>query len=200
MSSDVSYSRVLIGLLKGVLYRSDDPTLWHVLLERQSSAREHFAIMGLEIVLDDGEGCAYLRQAAQAEGEPALPRLVPRRPLSYPVSLILVLLRKKLVELDTKGGDTRLIVSRDDIVEMVRLFLSPSMNEARFVDRIDTHINKIVELGFLRRLPGQDGQIEVLRILKAYVDAQWLDDFEKRLASYLAHAVSSLAADDREPT
>jgi hypothetical protein len=38
------------------------------------------------------------------------------------------------------------------------------------------------------RLRGQDDQFEVRRILKAFVDAQWLAEFEQRLAAYGAHA------------
>jgi hypothetical protein len=46
-------------------------------------------------------------------------------------------------------------------------------------------------LGFLRRLKaggtlggGPGAVFEVRRILKAFVDAQWLADFEQRLAAY----------------
>jgi hypothetical protein len=33
---------------------------------------------------------------------------------------------------------------------MVRVFLPATSNEARLTDQIDAHINKAVELGFLR--------------------------------------------------
>jgi hypothetical protein len=46
-----------------------------------------------------------------------------------------------------------------------------------------------VELGFLRRMRGTDDALEVRRILKAFVDAQWLDTFQQRLADYHAHLV-----------
>ena len=38
---------------------------------------------------------------------------------------------------------------------MVRVFLPPTSNEARLIDQIDAHINKVVELGFLRQAEGQ---------------------------------------------
>jgi hypothetical protein len=116
-----------------------------------------------------------------------LPRLVARRQLGFPVSLLLALLRKRLAELDAKGGETRLIVSRDDMVDMLRLFAPDASNEARLTDRIDAHIAKVVELGFLRLLAGHADQYEVRRILKAFVDAQWLHDFDERLAAYREH-------------
>jgi hypothetical protein len=66
----------------------------------------------------------------------------------------------------------------------MRLFLPDTVNEARLMDRIDSHINKVVELGFLRRLRGQADHFEVRRILKAFVDGQWLHEFDQRLAEY----------------
>jgi hypothetical protein len=142
-------------------------------------------------MFDEAEGYAYLRQRPRSLEEANMPRLVQRRPLSFPVSLILVLLRKKLAEFDATGGDTRLVVSREDIAEQMRLFLTETANEARLLDRMETHLNKVVELGFLRRLRGQDSQYEVRRILKAFVDAQWLDDFGQRLDAYASHAASA---------
>lgn len=183
---------VLVALLKGVVYQEGDVALWQSLLTVQARVREYVAVLGLELFLDESEGHAYLRQRALVEGEPALPRLVPRRPLTWPVSLLLALLRKKMAELDAKSGETRLIVSRDEIVELVRVFLPATGNEARLIDRIDAHIEKVVQLGFVRRLRGREDLLEVRRILKAFVDAQWLQQLDDRLAAYRAHAAADL--------
>ena len=181
-------SAVLIPLLKGVTYRADDAAHWGALLQLQARVRDHAAVLGLELMLDEAEGYAFLRSRPEPEDEaaPRLPRLVARRPLSFPVSLLLALLRKKLAEFDAAGGDTRLILSREQVVELMRVFLPEGSNEARLIDQVDTQLNRIVELGFVRRLRGQDGMFEVQRILKAFVDAQWLADFDARLATYRA--------------
>lgn len=192
-------SPVLIALMKGVSYREQDPGLWQALLNLQARVREHVVVLGLDLVLDEAEGYAYLRQRPAGEGEPELPRLVARRPLSYPVSLLLALLRKKLAEFDAASGETRLILSRDEIVELVRLFLPQTANEARLLDRIDGYINRIVELGFLRRLRGGENLFEVGRILKAFVDAQWLHALEERLAGYRARLAAAPAEEDAVP-
>ena len=99
--------------------------------------------------------------------------------------------RKKLAEFDAGSDQTRLIISRDDIVDLIRVFLPDASNETRLIDQIDSHINKVIELGFLRRLKGsvtldseKSGNFEVRRILKAFVDAQWLAEFDERLARY----------------
>jgi hypothetical protein len=181
-------SLVLIALMKGVAYRDADPALWQALLALQARVRDQVQPFGLDVILDETEGHAYLRQRPVAEGEPELPRLVARRQLSFPVSLLLALLRKKLAEFDATSGEARLILSRDAIADMLRLFLRDTANEAKLADRIDEHINRIVEMGFLRRLRDPGDGFEVRRILKSFVDAQWLAGFDQRLQDYRAHA------------
>nr|VFJ58964.1 MAG: protein of unknown function (DUF4194) [Candidatus Kentron sp. DK] len=177
---------VVIPLLKGVIYQEDNPGLWGALLTLQASVRDYVAVLGLELMVDEAEGYAFLRsrQVSDEEEGAAIPRLITRRQLSYPVSLLLALLRKKLAEFDAGGSDTRLILSRDQVLELIRIFLPAGTNEAKLTDQIDTTLNKIAELGFIRRLRGQGQMIEVRRIIKAFVDAQWLADFDARLAEY----------------
>jgi len=179
-------SLIVIQLMKGVMYQESDPRLWSVLLTLQPRVRDYVSVLGLALILDEAEGYAFLRSREQPEGEPALPRLVARRPLTFPVSLLLVQLRKKLAEFDASAGSTRLVLSRSEIVDMFRMFMPESSNEARMVDQIDTHINKVVDLGFLRHLKSTDS-FEVRRILKAFVDAQWLSDFDERCRLYQEH-------------
>ena len=193
---------LLVSLLKGVLYRDDAADLWNNLLHLQARVREHAGVLGLELTLDDAEGYAFLRSRPDAEDESGArtPRLMARRQLSFQVSLMLALLRKKLAEFDAGGDDTRLVLPRDEIVEMVRVFLPESSNEARVTDRIDGHLNRIVELGFLRRMkaPGAEEAFEVRRILKAFVDAQWLAEFDAKLAEYRAALDGGSITDDSE--
>ena len=180
-------SVLAVALLKGVLYREADERLWSALLNLQSRVRDYVAILHLELVLDEAEGYAFLRSRAVDEdpAAPKAPRLVARRPLSFPVSLLLALLRKKLAEFDASGG-TRLVLTRDEIVQLVSVFLPTGSNESRIVDQIETHINKVVDLGFLRVLKASGGPpgYEVRRILKAFIDAQWLAEFDSRLENY----------------
>ncbi|PWV71799.1 DUF4194 domain-containing protein [Halomonas sp. A11-A] len=187
LSGERRFSLVLIALMKGVLYQDRDPGQWQDLLDHQARLRDHLAPLGLSLMLDEAEGHAYLCQRADDDENP-LPRLVRRQPLSYPVSLLLALLRKKLAEQDAGGDEPRLILSREQLQEMLALFLADTSNEARLHDRLDGHINKVVELGFLRRLKGEPPRFEVRRLLKSFVDAQWLAEFEQRLADYREHA------------
>jgi hypothetical protein len=195
MNHEYLLGQLLVGLFQGVLYRENDEALWHRLVELQARVREHCATIGLDLVLDEAEGYAWLRQQSARAGVQPLPRLVQRRALTYPVSLVLVLLRKRLAEFDAAGEGAVLVVSRDELADQLKLFLPDTANEARLHDRIDAHLNKVVELGFLRRLRAHEGEFEVRRILKAFVDAQWLGEFEQRLAEYVEHGASASTED-----
>lgn len=180
-------------LLKGPVFRDQHGRAWEALLALRARVQDYVGIMGLDVVIDEAEGYAFLRsQPDDPDADPRSvpPRLMPRRSLSYPVSLLIVLLRKRLAEFDAGSGDARLMVTRDQVVEMIRTFLPSGNNEARLVDQIDTYITKAVDLQFLRRAKHQEHVYEVQRIIKAYVDGQWLADFESNLARYAAPATT----------
>ncbi len=187
-AAEPDLSVVVTQLMKGVLYRETHEKQWRQLLALQAQVRDYVRVIGLTAIIDESEGYAFLRSRPELDDEegPVVPRLIPRRALSFHVSLLVALLRKKLAEHDAKDGDSRVILSRDQIVEMVRLFQPESSNEARLVEQIDAQINKVIELGFLRKLPGDQQIFEVRRILKAFVDGQWLSEFDQRLAEYAA--------------
>ena len=150
-------------------------------------------MLALELAIDEAEGYAFLRSKI-AEDDETIPRLVVRRPLSFQVSLLLALLRKKMLETEAAAGGTRLVLTTDEIAELLRVFLKDTTNEAKLVQGIEELITKVVNLGFLRKLKTADPSsdvYEVRRILKAFVDAQWLADFDTRLAEYRAVVASN---------
>ncbi len=175
---------VVTRLFKGVLYAENDEKLWQSLLGLTSHVRDYVSVLGLDLVLDEAEGYAFLRSKDDPDG--TLPRLIARRSLTFHVSLLLALLRRRMMEFDINSSEVRLIMTGQEIADMVSVFLPESSNEARVLDRLGTDIKKVVELGFLRKLKGQSDTYEVARILKAYVDAQWLEEFDARLADYRA--------------
>jgi len=188
MTDTRATASAVIRLMQGVVYRETDEDTWLTLERAGAGVRDHFATIGVDVVVDEDEGYAFLRSRPEVEGEEALPRLVRRRSLTYAVSLLLVLLRKRLVEFETMGGEGRLVLSTEKIVEMLRLFQADSTNDARLVDSAETTIKKAADLGFLRPLRGERDQWEVRRILKAYVDAETLHDFAGKLREYAGKA------------
>lgn len=138
-------SAVVVPLLKGVIYQEERPAMWDALLVLQARVRDYVAVLGLELALDEAEGYAFLRSQPESDdpATPRVPRLVARHRLSFPVSLLLALLRKKMAEFDAGGGDTRLILSLDDVVELIRVFMPAGSNETRLMDQVETHLQSI---------------------------------------------------------
>lgn len=196
--SELDLPLVVTSLMKGVVYRDTHEKAWRHLLQLQNQVRDHVATIGLVVVVDESEGYAFLRSRPdEPDDERAVPRLVPRRSLSFHVSLLLALLRKRLAEFDAGSAETRLFLTREQIVDLLWVFLPSTSNDARVVDQIDALTGKAVDLGFLRR--AGDGTFEVRRILKAFVDAQWLADFDARLAGYAAQFTEPAGDHGTEP-
>jgi hypothetical protein len=186
--SSAPLGSTLVALLRGVVDRTEDARLWHAVVELQAPIRDHLAVIGLDLVVVDDDGYAFLRQRPPQDDAHEAPRLMPRRPLTHPVSMVLVALRKRMSENDAGGGDQRLIVSRDEIGDMVRVFLPDTAAETRFRSRIDTYLGQVERLGFIRALKGRDGEYEVRRILRSFIDAQWLQDYSDRLEKLAGQA------------
>jgi hypothetical protein len=187
-TDELALSHLIVPLLKGVVYRDQHEQTWRLLTELRAAAADHVRVLGLALVVDETEGFAFLRtlpESAYPEEADPPPRLIPRRQLSFHLSLLLALLRRRLAETDAEGSETRLILTRSEIVDMLWHFQPAAANEARLVDRIDQHIDRASKMGFLREVKGQSETWEVRRVLKAFVDAETLDDFEKRLDEYL---------------
>ena len=187
-----SLSPIIIHLLKGILFRNQHPVLWNDLLELQSQVLDYVKVIGLDLEIDDTEGYAWLTQIIPDENEKnPLPRLIARRPLSYPISLLCVLLRKKMVEADNSGAETRVIVSRQELINTMLVFMPEKSNEAQINASINATINKVVELGFLRKLKNDTENLEIQRIISALVDAEWTADLNKKLEIYQQYVQST---------
>jgi hypothetical protein len=184
---------VLVHLFQGPVERDRAPETWRDLVAQQHYIKPYCAVIGLDVHIDEADGFAFLRQQALDEsadvgGQPSLPRLIARHNLSFRLSVLLVLLRKRLLELDAGGGETRCVVAHGTLVEEMRLFWPASANEAKTVEQIGGVVNQAVDLNLLRRLKTEPAAYEVRRLVKALVDAQWLANLDTKLAEYRGFA------------
>lgn len=187
------YGVPAVYLLRGVLYRHQQEEAWELLLRYRRRLQDYFAVLQLELLVDEAEGYAYLRQQRLDEEEEEnsaqrnFPRLISRRPLTYPLTLLCVLLRKRLLEFEAEGNDVRLIVSAAEIVDMVKLFWDESgTNERKREDKIHQQITRLVDYGFLQPLGKESNKYEVNRILKAYITIDKLKETLEKLKAYAA--------------
>ncbi len=172
-------------LLKGLFYKSDNENAWLEMIERSRGImNDYFDVIGLSLEVDEVEGYAYLKTIEPDEDAQPLPKLINARELSFKVSLLCVLLRKKIVDFEMQNESSRAVVSKEDILESLLLFLPQKFNEVKLHKEIETTIKKVEDLGFLKKLKSSENSYEIKSAIKAFVDAQWLSDFDVKLQEY----------------
>lgn len=194
-----AYSRDILAvqatLARGPLYREDSPALWRTLTAHTAAVADYFTGLGLTVTVADDDGYAYLKQREVDDEHDAPPRLVRRHALSPGVTLLLVALRRALADFDAHSADPRLVLSREQIIEMLEPQAQTRTNEAATTDAVVGHINRVVELGFLRRL--DDNAYEVRRIIKDVVTATWLAGYEQRIAGTSTHSTGTAGVEEQ---
>jgi hypothetical protein len=175
------YSDALISLLKGVVYDTNE-NIWKKIINYENDIKNYFKALKLDLYLDKSEGYAFLKQSELNDDEKEL-RLIDKKQLSYPVTVLCVILRKILLEADLSGTNTKVIVEKEKIKEVLKIFLPDSYNEVKFYDKIDEYINKVIDYGFLKKLK-EPGKYEINRIVKAKISADVLSNIEKELIEY----------------
>ena len=172
-------------LLKGLFYKSDNENAWLEMIERSRGAMsDYFEVIGLSLEVDEVEGYAYLKTIEPEEDTPPLPKLITARELSFKVSLLCVLLRKRVVDFEMQNESSRAVVSKEELVESLLLFLPQKFNEVKLHKEIESTIKKVEDLGFLKKLKSSESSYEIKSAIKAFVDAQWMSDFDTKLQEY----------------
>lgn len=171
-------------LLREPMYR-EDGELWLTLRDEQDEIRHYFRQIGQQLVLDEGEGYAFIRQL-EIEGEERVPRLVQRRALSYLATLLLTALREEFLRFDSSASDsTRLVKTRDELRNLVFDFLPETTNQVRDIARVDVAITRLGELGFVRQLGAAERDaFEIMRIVKARLSPADLETIKQRLLNH----------------
>ena len=180
-SKEYEFSQAVILLMKGAIQRDEQQKLWNIIMEQQAKISDYVAKLGLFLIVDKTAGYAFLRQDDNTE----LPRLVNRHQLGYGLSILLIMLRKGLGEFDSINGSSYLLMTRKDIQLKLKSFYPSITNETRYINEIDRNIRRAMELGFLREVPGDSDTFEVRELIRSFVTAQWLKDFDDRLQDYM---------------
>lgn len=173
-------------LFREPIYREDAED-WLTLRGHHDEIRRYFRDIGQELVFDEAEGYAFIRQL-EFESDDRVPRLVQRRPLSYAATLLLVALREEFLRFDASPGDSaRLVKTRDQLRNLVADFFIETTNQVRDTGRLDTAIKSLADLGFIRPLnaPTEQDAFEIMRIVKARLGPADLETIKERL---LRHA------------
>lgn len=178
-----------IHLLKNILYKDARPELWFSMLNNAISLENYFQLIGLRLHINEAEGYAYVKQDIRdEETDSSIPSLIRKQQMSYSMSLLCVVFRKTLVEHEATSSEYHLILSKEEIRMMMAVYMPEQSDETKAVKQLDADINKLVGYGLLRELKGDSARYEVMRIIKDFVNADWMVEFDKKLQEYVDHA------------
>ncbi len=195
------WSAAAVRLLQGVIYNDDSSEVWESLLCNTSPLSEYFAKLGLQLIVDETNAMAYLRQPDGDEvpaDYDAVPRLFRRSQLGYDTTLLCVLLRDELrVYEEEDVHNERCVVLQSDLLATYRSFFSDEIDDVKLNRNLTAGLRKLEDLKFVRLFEKDPPSWEIRRIIKARLP---LSELEQLRASLVAAqgAVSSSAEDDSE--
>ena len=179
--TETLFSTTLISLLSGIVMKNGNAEIWNTIMSKQYLIDEYMAKIGLSLVIDEDGGYAFLKQNDGDE----LPHLVKRQPLSFRMSLFLVLLRNEINEYDSATGEGNLVVREEDMVRRMKPYFPEVTDEVKFTNSIDRCISKALEMKILMPVKDNEEEFEVQPILRRLVDAEWLSGFNRELERYM---------------
>ena len=195
------WSIAAVRLLQGVVY-ADDARAWNIVLSSQSHLESYFGRLGLLLIVDEPEGLAYLRQAAEdelLEGYEQLPKLFRKTRLSYDATLLCVLLREELRRFEEEDvHNERCVVEISMLFDQWTTFFPGQGDQVRQRRDLSQAINKLDELGFIKKFNDEPETWEIRRILKARLPAAELEDLKEQLLR--AAAQRHTAEDEASPS
>lgn len=182
------WSVAAVRLMQGVV-ELDDGRAWHLLLANSSQIEQYFARLGLQLIVDESEGLAYLKQFSEdtlPPGYEAIPKLFRATRLSFGQTVLCVLLRdalRRVEEEDTRND--RCVVQESDLLDQWKGFFLTQGDEVRHQRDLQSTLRKLEDLGFVRRLAQEPPSWEVRRILKARLTAEDLEHLQRQLLTAL---------------
>jgi hypothetical protein len=173
-----------VRLLQGVVY-ADEPQPWGLVLTSQAHLTTYFARVGLQLVVDESEGFAYLRQLTEDEmpdGYDRLPKLFRKSRLGYDETLLSVLLREYLRQFEEEDlSNDRCVVEAGALFERWRVLSQAQTDEVKARRELSSALGKLEDLGFVHKLTEEPEAWEVRRILKARLPASELESLKARM-------------------
>lgn len=173
-----------VRLLQGVLYEEDEAA-WNVLLSNESELAGYFVRIGLVLVVDRGEGLAYLRQLGDDQrtgGYERLPRLFRRTPLGYDATLLCILLRDEYRRFEDEDLDNdRCVLEVDVMLDAWKSFFPADSDELQLRKRLTATLRRLEELKFVKLFHPEPEAWEVRKLLKARLPIDDLENLRTRL-------------------
>lgn len=191
-NSTKHWSDLCVRLLQGPLFEDDNKEIFEALRLWNKEVNSYFNIIGLKLFYSDEIDYAYLQQIEDEDGNVIdnLNRLLKRHPLTYEVSLILVILREELDKFELENINTEnLILKESEIADLVAPFYQNNIDKVKYNDMIATNLNYISNMNLIKRINtsadniqlSNDREYIIRNIIRAKVGANFLKEFKEQL-------------------
>lgn len=194
------WGAVAVRLLQGVVYHDDNSDMWECLLRCVSQLTDYFAKIGLQLIVDETDAMAYLRQPEDDEIAPEsdhVPRLFRRSPLTYEATLLCVLLRDELRQFEEEDvQNERCVIAQSELLSVWQAFFPESSDAVKLNRGLSTALRKLEDLKFVRQFEKEPPSWEVRRIIKARLPLADLERLRQSLLDAAASSQSTTANDD----
>lgn len=201
----ISPGAIVVYLLKGYIERDANRVLFESLTRQETAVNDLCSRLFLRLVIDEDNGYAYVRSLAEeelAESDMAKPpKLLSTRRFTVLSSLVLILLRQRLLEFDMSGQFGRFVMTRAEIFLMAKTFINNVNNDKRLDDRLDRAVEDLINSKLLVRIDRGDKKnknerLEVKRIISVIVTPEILREADDLLESYIKDLNSSRSRSD----
>ncbi len=180
MNKDAKIAIIL--LMKGIFYKSDNEKAFFELVGNSYGAiSDYFKTIGLEVLVDENDGYAYLKNRNYEDESEALPKLIASRELSYKVSLLCLILRKKIAQFDMQNENEKAVIGKEEIISNMSLYMDIKFNEVKAKREIEATIKKVEELGFLKKIRNSEELYEIKSAIKSFVNVEFLERLNERI-------------------
>ena len=184
-SPPAEWGAVAVRLLQGVVYHDDNADTWECLQRSVSQLTDYFSKIGLQLIVDEADAMAYLRQPDDDEIAPEydhVPRLFRRSPLTYDATLLCVLLRDELRQFEEEDvQNERCVVVQSDLLAVWQAFFPESSDEVKLNRALTAALRKLEDLKFVRQFEKEPASWEVRRIIKARLPLAELERLRQSL-------------------
>ncbi len=186
------WSDICVRLLQGPIFEEDNKDLFERLKLWNKEINAYFNIIGLKLFYSDEIDYSYLEQIEDEDGNVInnYNRLLKRHPLTYEVSLILVILREELDKFELENlNSEKLILKESDIIDLIEPYYNETSDKIKFKDVIASNLNYIANMNLIKRINATDENLIlandreylIRNIIRAKVSASFLKEFKNKL-------------------
>lgn len=184
-----TWGAAAVRLLQGVVYHDDNADVWESLRANVSPLTDYFAKIGLQLVIDENDAMAYLRQPDdedKADDENSVPRLFRRTQMTYEQTLLCVLLRDHLRIFEEEDvQNEKCVVAQSDLLAVYENFFPAESDSVKINRSLGTNLRRLEELKFVKQFEKEPPSWEIRRIIKARLPLSELETLQQSLLAHI---------------